>query len=206
MPNWCNNTVELYHTDPAMIERVRKSFKEGALLQEFIPCPQELLDTVAGSFGTGPEQDALVLKEASNLTKYGHKNWYDWCVANWGTKWDVGANGDIAKDIPSGWVRAKSSDWEPTIEAFGLMITFESAWSPPIEAYARLEELGFGIKAFYYEPGMAFAGIWEDGEDNFYEYGGMNSEQVEEELPDELNKMFAISENIAAYEDEMNEE
>ena len=26
MPNWCNNTVEIYHDDPKMIERVRTAF------------------------------------------------------------------------------------------------------------------------------------------------------------------------------------
>ena len=42
MPNWCNNTVEIYHDDPAMIERVRTAFNGEGLLQEFIPVPQAL--------------------------------------------------------------------------------------------------------------------------------------------------------------------
>ena len=29
MPNWCNNSVEIYHEDPAMIERVREAFNKG---------------------------------------------------------------------------------------------------------------------------------------------------------------------------------
>ena len=47
MPNWCDNTVEIYHKDPAMLERVRKGFKEGKLLNEFLPVPQDL-QIVAG--------------------------------------------------------------------------------------------------------------------------------------------------------------
>ena len=50
MPNWCNNTVEIYHEDPAMLERVRVAFKDGRLLDEFIPVPEELR-IVAGSVG-----------------------------------------------------------------------------------------------------------------------------------------------------------
>jgi len=29
MPNWCNNSVEIYHDDPKMIERVRTAFNGG---------------------------------------------------------------------------------------------------------------------------------------------------------------------------------
>ena len=85
------------------------------------------------------------------------------------------------------------------------MLTFDSAWSPPIGAYEKLIEMGFSIRAMYYEPGMAFAGIWEDGDDDFYEYGGMNSTQIAEELPEVLDEAFGISESAAEWEAE-NEE
>jgi len=57
----------------------------------------------------------------------------------------------------------------------------------------------------YYEPGMAFAGIWEDGSDDFYEYGGMNSEQIAETLPEALDEAFCISESVAEWEEENKE-
>lgn len=191
MPNWCNNTVEITHADPAMIERVRKGFNEGKLLNEFLPVPEDLQIT-AGFLGKDtPEQAELERKEQANLEKYGHKNWYDWCVANWGTKWDVGADGYEAEDNGKG----------------GLTLTFDSAWSPPTDAYATLvEQFGFSIRAYYYEPGMAFAGIWEDGNDEFYEYGGLNSDGIREELPQELDEMFGISESAAEWEAEQEEE
>ena len=85
------------------------------------------------------------------------------------------------------------------------MLTFDSAWSPPCNAYEKLVEMGFRIRAMYYEPGMAFAGIWEDGDDDFYEYGGMNSTQIAEELPEVLDEAFGISESAAEWEAE-NEE
>ena len=186
MPNWCNNTVELYHDDPVMIERARKAFNDGALLNEFIPVPADL-QIVAGCVGAkdDPKQIALEEAEQRNIAKYGYKTWYDFCVAEWGTKWDVGADGYNADDIPG-----------------GLMLTFDSAWSPPVNAYEKLVDMGFSIRAMYYEPGMAFAGIWNDGDDDFYEYGGMTSEQIQEELPVELDEAFCISESVAEWEAE----
>ena len=47
MPNWCNNTIELSHEDPAMIERAKAAFADGKFLNEFIPLPKELEDTTS---------------------------------------------------------------------------------------------------------------------------------------------------------------
>ena len=187
MPNWCNNSVEIYHADPAMIERVRKGFNDGGLLSELLPCPQELTETVSGSMGEDKRAEHEA-QQAANVEKYGYANWYDFCVNEWGTKWDVGADGNPAQDIPG-----------------GLMLGFESAWSPPIAAYEKLTEMGFNIRAMYYEPGMAFAGIWEDGSDDYYEYSGLDSAGIAEQLPVELDEAFCISEQAAEWEEENQE-
>ena len=184
MPNWCNNSVEIYHDDPTMLERARKAFNGEGLLQEFIPVPQALRDTVSGSMGEDKRAEHEA-QQAANVEKYGYANWYDFCVNEWGTKWEIGADGNPAQDIPG-----------------GLMLGFDSAWSPPIAAYEKLTDLGFRIRAMYYEGGMAYAGIWEDGNDDYYEYGGMDSTQIAEELPVELDEAFGISESAAEWEAE----
>jgi hypothetical protein len=186
MPNWCNNSVELYHEDPAMIERARTAFNDGRLLDEFIPVPKDL-HIVAGRVGddTDPNQKKLEEDTARNLATHGYANWYDFCVAEWGTKWDIGADGNPAQDIPG-----------------GLMLGFESAWAPPVGAYEKLTEMGFSIRAMYSEPGMAFAGIWEDGVDDFYDYSGLDSAGIAEELPEVLDEAFGISESAAMWEEE----
>ena len=188
MPNWCNNSVEIYHEDPAMIERVRTAFNDGRLLAEFIPIPQSL-KIVAGCVGDPDEQKKLEEDTARNREVHGYGNWYDYCVNEWGTKWDVGADGNPAQDIPG-----------------GLMLGFESAWAPPCGAYEKLTEQGFRIRAMYFEPGMAFAGVWEDGFDDYYEYGGMSSTEIAETLPAELDEAFCISEDVAQWEAENAEE
>jgi hypothetical protein len=183
MPNWCNNVVEITHEDPAMIERVRKAFKDGGLLNEFIPCPAELHEHDA------PNRDEALAKRF--MEQYGATDWYNWQCKNWGTKWDIGG-GDYndPQDIPN-----------------GLTLCFDSAWAPPTDAYQTLmDDFGFSIKAFYYEPGMAFVGKWEDGDDDYCEYGGYSSDTVRDQIGAELDDMFNISEEIAQYEEEESQE
>jgi hypothetical protein len=169
-----------------MIERVREAFNKGALLQEFIPVPEDL-HIVAGRVGDDNDPKQIKLEEdtARNIATHGYATWYDYCVNEWGTKWDIGADGNPAQDIPG-----------------GLMLGFDSAWSPPTTAYAKLEDMGFRIRAMYYEGGMAFAGIYEDGMDDYYDYGGLDSKGIAEELPVELDEAFGISESAAEWEAE----
>ena len=85
-----------------------------------------------------------------------------------------------------------------------LTTTFSSAWAPPTGAYAKLQDLGFEVVAYYYEPGMCFAGIYDENGDDFYNIDG-SSESVRENIPQVLDEMFNISENMAEYEDENQE-
>jgi len=187
MPNWCNNTLELAHEDPAMLERARVAFNEGKLCNEFVPVPQSLQIT-AGFLGDGEEQRKLEEATAQNLVDHGYGNWYDYCVNEWGTKWDVGGDGMTA---------------EPT-EDGRLVMSFDSAWSPPCCFYEKMVDLGFSVRAYYYEGGMNFAGIWEDGVDDFYELEG-SAEAVREQIPEALDEMFCISENMEMWEEENQE-
>ena len=184
MPNWTNNVVELAHKDPAMIVRARDAFNRQEFLQEFIPVPEDL-HIVAGCVSDPDEQAKLEADTARNKAKYGYDNWYSYCVAEWGTKWDVGAEG-----------------YEVEIEDGRLTLSFDSAWAPPVPAYEKLMELGFEVRAYYFEGGMMFAGVWEDGFDDYVELGGMTSDQIKDEIPEALDEMFGISEMIAEYEEE----
>lgn len=189
MPNWCNNFIELGHEDPAMITRAYDALERGEFLNEFIPVP-ESLKIVAGYLGDPDEQAKLEADTKRNQETHGYGNWYDYCVGEWGTKWDVGEQG--ANDIhPDGLL---------------LTASFDSAWAPPVDAYSKLLALGFTVRASYYEPGMAYCGLWEDGNDDYYDLSGMKADQVEAELPAELDEMYAIVENMREYERENEEE
>ena len=187
MPNWCNNVVELSHENPEMMARAVKSFNDGSFLNEFIPVPTDL-NITAGRESDETAQKALEEKEKANQEKYGYSNWYDYCVNEWGTKWDI-------------------EPYEPvTIQEDGrLTMSFDSAWSPPTQAYEKLLDLGFSLRAYYYESGMSFCGIWEDGCDDYYEISGETADEVAEMLPEVLDEMFCISENIREWEEENQE-
>ena len=56
-----------------------------------------------------------------NIKKYGHKDWYDWNRANWGTKWDA---------------------YEPYVNAMTdeIFLSFMTAWSTPEHIFKKLAE------------------------------------------------------------------
>jgi len=188
MPNWCNNNLTLEHEDPAMIQRAADALQRGEFLSEFIPVPEDL-QIVAGSVGDPVEQKELERKTAENREKYGYGNWYDFCVGEWGTKWDVGCEG--------------STDVHP--DGKMLHTYFDSAWAPPVNAYVKLEEMGFKVNAMYYEPGMAYAGAYGDGNDEEINLDGMSADDIENHYP-ELDEAFGISESIREYLSQEEEE
>jgi hypothetical protein len=115
------------------------------------------------------------------------ENWYNWNGSNWGTKWDV--EPQITED-----------------NGDSITLSFDTAWAPPIEFYNEMVNRDYMIRAFYYESGMAFAGIYDNGDDDYYEYGGMDSDEVADTLPSELDEMFCISEQMSNWESENEED
>lgn len=189
MPNWCNNSITLRHKDSAMVQRAQEALAAGRLLQEFIPCPQDLIDTVSGFMG----EDKRAAHEAQmdrNVALYGYKDWYDWNVANWGTKWDVGGDDGLTQRLDPNTLQA----------------SFDSAWAPPTQAYEKLCAMGFEIEAYYDECGMAFCGKWSGNEDDFnddyYEYGSETAETIREAVGEELDDFWGLSDRMAEWESE----
>lgn len=182
MPNWCQNSATLQHKDPAMIQRVITACEDKKLFQEFIPCPQDLLDTVSG-YVVDEDSVAHEVKLAYNLKNYGYQTWYEFKCAEWGTKWDV--DPDIIDSTET-----------------SVTISFDSAWSPPIAAYDKLTALGFEIMATYYEAGMNFCGMYEDGSNHHIDIKENTVEWVESNVPAVIDETHGISAYIQEYENE----
>jgi hypothetical protein len=204
MPNWCSNSIEIVGPRDKIRAVWEAAKQEEGLLNALRPQP-EGLDITAGRVGAdgSPEQVELEAREAENLEKHGARNWYDWNVSNWGTKWDISLEGleyeedaDGNFDNGTGQPYARITGW------------FDSAWSPPIAAVAHYGARNEDVKITldYHEPGMAFVGRYtiEEGEeeDEYHDYGGFTSETVRDAIGADMDDMWAISENMAEWEEE----
>lgn len=104
----------------------------------------------------------------------GDQDWYMWNIDNWGTKWDAQPRSIVWHDDDS------------------VSFNLDTAWGPPIKFYEALEELGYRVTAYYLEEGMAFVGKYQDGYDDYIEYGGMSADEMEDELPEWVNEQFGL--------------
>ena len=112
--------------------------------------------------------DHLSNQEADDWTFFGffvpetwnEEDWYYSRVNAWGTKWDANLAG---------------YDW---VDDYTLVMSFDTAWSPPIAVYEAASEQGWGVVATYYEPGMCFVGSWVDGVDEHYDFQECTSKDV----------------------------
>jgi hypothetical protein len=133
------------------------SHDDAAMIQKLVDNP------------TAPLQAVLPMPETLAPDKDTTANWYDWRIENWGTKWDV----ELEHVATSN-------------EGKTLATSFGSAWSPPIEAYEKLKDMGFKISAFYVETGVGFAGRYEDGDQEFIPSLDFDKENWREGMSDEL--------------------
>lgn len=179
MPNWCSNVVTFSHDDAEQIKRLVGAFNGDGLMKEFIPVPKELQET------TAPNN----VNEGEMVQKYGYGDWYSFQVNEWGTKWDVSSEEYNRVEYTEGETR--------------VTISFESAWSPPLEFYNKMVAMGFSVDAYYYEPGMAFCGHYESGEDAMFDISG-DSAWVKENIPEDINELFDIAGGMEQWEEEDN--
>ena len=150
MPNWCMNNLTVSHGDPAKLQEFVDAYNSGKTCEHYLPVPSGYYDD---------------------------ESWYDWCIQNWGTKWDFGK---------------REHDDPVTVEGNKVVVSFDTAWSPPVEFYGQLVDLEYNVRASYFEPGLAFCGIWDNCIDNYIEYGGV--EKIEEVIPVALWNEYAMDE------------
>jgi len=184
MPNWCGNHT-IIKTDNsqqqnALLASVKEAVERGELFDFLLPCPQELHDEKAHTWGgeNASEYDAL---RERNKVIYGYENAYNWQVDNWGTKWDV---------------------HEAVVvfyEANQLEFAYETAWSPPDQIIDHLMTKFEEVVNYYFEPGMGFGGAYGT---NISESTDCISDE-ENEIHQLIDKYFYIK---LYYEEEEEEE
>jgi len=104
---------------------------------------------------------------------------YSWCRDNWGTKWDVAPQYETDDGT--------------------IVLTFDSAWSPPVTLYEYLTDNGWAVDAMYLEEGCGFCGTYcsELGEDHHY-YNITDEESIKN-LPKDLIEFGNIWERHCEY-------
>jgi len=175
MPNWCVNTTNVFgkiENAKAFEDAIADRGENDGFIAHLYPCPEELknnpatfmdlenpvhpnwVNLVADGTWTQEEYDkraaeAIASAEVSkkNLEKYGFKDWYDWCINNWGTKW-----GDCDLYIDDGY---KYSDDTATLE-----LRYDTAWGPALDALNHISTMfpKLIFYTFYREDGMGFMG------------------------------------------------
>lgn len=116
MPNWCANTAIITGPKPVIDEIKAVLDSNHELLNWMRPMPEDQKE-----------------------------NWYDWCITNWGTKWDI-SQPFVSDDT----------------EEDSIVFSFDTAWGPPREAFRDWAERDGRVsyRLSYIETGMGFVG-WE---------------------------------------------
>jgi hypothetical protein len=184
VPNWCSNYISVRGFNAAEIKRLSDAFDAGEFCDAVIPVPEILKDTTS-PVQPGDEEAAEARRKAC-----GYTDWYSFQTSRWGTKWDINI-GDICERDEDG---------------LGFSGGFDSAWSPPMGVVEQMVENGLEVSLYYHESGMCFVGKFEDGFDDYYDYSGENSSSVRSAIGDELDDFWGISESMAEYEAENEEE
>jgi hypothetical protein len=121
--------------------------------EQFIPYPKEwkIKDIArrkkSDEINALPKEERIAWFKNNQLPEDGYNHGgYDWCLINWGTKWNF-------------------SNTTPPIdkEPGKIIYKFETAWSPPYPLIRKMSvmfpELIFTLK--YWESGMGFKGVYK---------------------------------------------
>ena len=150
MPNWCENDVTIECEDLDSILDFLHDEENLFSFDKLIPYPQEYIEKDKAA--------EAAFKEGNYLPDGYNQGGYNWCIENWGTKWDACETkmDRVDKDL--------------------IVFHFDTAWAPPepvIEALAKKFPTAI-VSHEFFEGGMGFSGSAR------YEFG----ELVERNLGD----------------------
>lgn len=147
--------------------------------------PRDAVKALWDSIQAGKESNQSLLSAMVPIGEWE----YDKAIDAWGTKWDV-----------------DSENMEYTESTDGITATlagaFDSAWSPPVDAFAAWCEANpeANVQLSFFEPGARYTGVW-DNESGLEEFEIDTTDYSE--IPDSLMEEF----NIASwFDDEADEQ
>ena len=113
--------------------------------------------------------------------------WYEWRIANWGTKWDA---------------HIIHFEWTELEDAWELEITFDTAWGPPDEVYRAFTWQSKTFHATWHEAGMGFVGEMDDNGTSDWEYHSWSVDDVNKYIPENLIERYALADIVSYMEAE----
>lgn len=190
MPNWCSNRLVVTGPEDAVQKLFTQVEGPHAVLDfnKIVPYPKEFLDR---------DEEFRKLGWEGFKEKYGPKaidgynsGGYEWCVKNWGTKWNA--------SYPE-----RETTYNGLKGAETHALKFSTAWSPPEAVISTLHKQNpeTSLTLLYKEEGMCFAGEtsylrkedsslqpWSPGtpENEIYVEGKAYREMYPEEFEEEL--------------------
>jgi len=180
MPNHVTHRIVVTAGDSDQLTEFQElCFTEGEFdFEKILPMPEALKGISSGFTNIDGEQVSLwrevdgesvaisVVEQAELVRDYGTASWYDWCVENWGTKWNAYET-DIVYDGTT-----------------SIEFTFNTAWSMPIpifeELSRRFTDLRFSVQAF--DEGWNFAAVGHFDHDGVF----IDEEQANDEIYEEV--------------------
>ncbi len=175
MPNWVQHNMTVNGQMDDVLKFIQQCHSKNSVGEQrmldfnsFIPCPYELLSVNKEWHGDAGivvqaatdtdmhiEQKAYADNQESLIKKYGHGNWYDWCVANWNTKWNACSVQPVDLNISD---EKKSS----------AIFIFDTAWDSPIPVFIKMTEMNPAIilTVWACEESQEFQWVkkWHNGE------------------------------------------
>ncbi len=146
MPNWCSNEVSIIAENEEGTEEL-KQFIKDCFTEEEEGDEKPLLDfeKVIPYPDSAPPKypQAINIEEQMKhpFSKWYNDFGYDWCIENWGTKWNACEQVNVLGEEE-------------------IDLDFQTAWSPPQGIYKKIQTRlpNCSISWFYREDGMQLSG------------------------------------------------
>tara|TARA_R110000737_G_scaffold273804_1_gene280621 strand:- start:151 stop:564 length:414 start_codon:yes stop_codon:yes gene_type:complete len=104
MPNWVTNEL-IVEGDKKDVKKFLKQMGDEIDFEKIIPKPENCFT------------DDISMKDREKCEAEGIPNWYDWCIDNWGTKWNA-CHQEKCEQVDGG-------------AYISLTYKFDTAWSYP---------------------------------------------------------------------------
>ena len=146
MPNWCSSEVSIIAENEEGTEEL-KQFIKDCFTEEEEGDEKPLLDfeKVIPYPDSAPPKypQAINIEEQMKhpFSKWYNDFGYDWCIENWGTKWNACEQVNVLGEEE-------------------IDLDFQTAWSPPQGIYKKIQTRlpNCSISWFYREDGMQLSG------------------------------------------------